>query len=64
MNRRTMTRIGLALILEAAVMTSRAAKAHEFKLESVMTGFVKIEPREAHLVVRVPFHALRSISSR
>src|ERR1700682_6399877 len=61
MNRRTMTRIGLALILEAAVMTSRAAKAHEFKLESVMTGFVKIEPREAHLVVRVPFHALRSI---
>jgi hypothetical protein len=61
MNRPWLTRIGLALILEVAVMTSRAANAHEFKLESVMTGFVKIEQREAHLVVRVPFHALRSI---
>ncbi|SRR6266436_3247620 len=59
MMRRSVTRIGLALVLAWAAL--RAANAHEFKLESVMTAFVKIEPREAHLVVRVPFHAVRSI---
>jgi hypothetical protein len=52
----------LTLVLVGALMIgSRPARAHEFKLESVMTGFVKIEPREAHLVVRVPFHVLRGI---
>jgi hypothetical protein len=60
------TRNGLALIFKVAaalgaLAIARAANAHEFKLESVMTGFVKVDPREAHLVVRVPFHVLRSI---
>jgi hypothetical protein len=60
------TRSWLALILKVAaalgaLAIARAATAHEFKLESVMTGLVKVEPREAHLVVRVPFHVLRSI---
>jgi hypothetical protein len=60
------TRSGLALIFKVAaalgaLAIARAANAHEFKLESVMTGFVKVDPREAHLVVRVPFHVLRSI---
>jgi hypothetical protein len=48
-------------MLGALTIASRPARAHEFKLESVMTGFVKIEPREAHLVVRVPLHVLRGI---
>jgi HupE / UreJ protein len=48
-------------LLVALMIPSRPGRAHEFKLESVMTGFVKIEPREAHLVVRVPFHVLRGI---
>ena len=49
------------VLLGALMIASRPARAHEFKLESVMTGFVKIEPREAHLVIRVPFHVLRGI---
>jgi hypothetical protein len=63
MSGRSGTPIALTSVwLGAALMiTSRPAHAHEFKLESVMTGFVKIEPREAHLVVRVPFHVLRGI---
>jgi hypothetical protein len=63
MSGRSGTPIALTSVwLGAALMiTSRPAHAHEFKLESVMTGFVKIEPREAHVVVRVPFHVLRGI---
>src|SRR5260370_26648521 len=63
MSGRPATPIALMPVLLGALMmtASRPARAHEFKLESVMTGFVKIEPREAHLVVRVPLHVLRGI---
>ena len=62
MNGRSAAPIALTTVLLGALMiASRPARAHEFKLESVMTGFVKIEPREAHLVVRVPLHVLRGI---
>jgi hypothetical protein len=55
----------LALVLHAAaalvvVATPRQVGAHEFTLESLMTGFVKIEPGQAHFVVRVPLHVLKS----
>lgn len=55
----------LALILHVAaalvaVVTPRPVSAHEFTLESLMSGFVKIESREAHFVVRVPLHVLKS----
>lgn len=55
----------LALGIQAAialgpVMNSRPASAHEFTTESLMNAFVKIEPREAHLVIRVPLHILKS----
>ncbi len=43
-------------------MTARPAGAHEFALESVASAFVKIEPRELRLVVRVPLHALKTIN--
>src|SRR5260370_22552562 len=62
MSGRSATPIALMPVLLGALMiASRPARAHEFKLESVVTGFVKIEPREAHLVVRVPLHLLREI---
>ncbi len=62
MSVRSATPIALTPVLLGALMiASRPARAHEFKLESVMTGFVKIGPREAHLVVRVPLHVLRGI---
>jgi hypothetical protein len=62
MSGRSATAIALtAVLLGALAIASPPARAHEFKLESVMTGFVKIEPREAHLVVRVPLHVLRGI---
>lgn len=48
--------LAIGLLVAAA-----PARGHEFKLESVITGFVKVEAREAHLVVRVPFHVLRGV---
>jgi hypothetical protein len=62
MNGRSAASIALTVVLLGVLMiASRPARAHEFKLESVMTGFVKIEAGEAHLVVRVPLHVLRGI---
>ena len=37
------------------------ASAHEFKLESLMNSFVKIEQQQAHLVIRVPLHVTRTV---
>ena len=58
-----MTRIParwLALLLFGAmVAVSWRAPAHEFTMDAVMNAFVKIDEREAHLVVRVPIFALR-----
>src|SRR5258708_3916311 len=62
MSGRSATRIALTPVLLGALMiASRPVRAHEFKLESVMTGFVKIEPREAHLAVRVPLHVVTGV---
>ena len=44
--------------LVAAVGT---ASAHEFKLESLMNGFVKVEPDELHLLIRLPLHVTKTI---
>jgi hypothetical protein len=51
--------IAIALLLPAAV--ALAAGAHEFSLESLMNAFVRIEQREAHLVIRVPLHAAKTV---
>jgi hypothetical protein len=55
--------IGFALLLPAAVALwlVRPADAHEFALESLINGFVKIDAREAHLVVRVPLHVVATV---
>ena len=57
----------LALVLPSAIAVCllvaavRPANAHEFKLESLMNAFVKVEPQELHLVIRLPLHITRTI---
>jgi hypothetical protein len=53
--------IALAVGALGAVVGPRPASGHEFSLESVMNAFVKIEPREAHLVIRLPLHVLKTV---
>jgi hypothetical protein len=38
-----------------------SAKAHDLPLDRMMNGFVKIEPRQANVVVRVPLDLLRGV---
>jgi hypothetical protein len=47
------------VFLGCAVLSPRPAGSHEFALDSTITAFVKIDPGQAHLVVRVPLHLLR-----
>src|SRR4029453_12863345 len=63
--RRRIPFYALALGLQVAlalgpVVIPPPANAHEFTMESLMNAFVRIESREAHLVVRVPLHVLKS----
>ena len=51
--------IAIALLVPAAL--ALGVCAHEFTLESLMNAFVKIEPREAHLVIRVPLHVTKTV---
>jgi len=44
-----------------AVWLVHPAEAHEFALESLINGFVKMDAREAHLLVRVPLHVVATI---
>src|SRR5689334_15607586 len=48
------------LSIVAAVAIAPAA-AHEFKLESLINSFVKLEADRAHLVIRLPLHLTRTI---
>ena len=50
-----------ALAMCLVLATVRPASAHEFKLESLMNAFVKIEAREAHLVIRLPLHVTQTV---
>jgi hypothetical protein len=54
--------MGAALVMW--VLGSPPAIAHQFPLSTVMNAFVKIEPTQAHLVVRVPLEVLTSEFSR
>ena len=63
--RRMIRSYALALSIQTVVVLGSvvipcAGSAHEFTIETLMNGFVKIEPRQAHLVVRVPLHVLKS----
>src|ERR1700682_4758899 len=43
-----------------AAACAQIVRAHEFKLDAVINAFVKIEPGEAQLVVRVPLYLFKS----
>ena len=47
--------------LVCAAACTQIARAHEFKLDAVINAFVKIEPGEAQLVVRVPLYLFKSV---
>jgi len=51
-----------ASLIACLVLSAGApAVAHEFKLESLMNSFVKVEPGRADLVIRLPLHITRTI---
>jgi hypothetical protein len=45
----------------AAATLVLPASAHEFKMESLINAFVKVDAHELHLVVRLPMHVTKSI---
>lgn len=53
--------VPVAMALGIVVLYVRAADAHEFKLESLMNAFVKVEDQELHLVIRLPLHITRTV---
>jgi hypothetical protein len=58
---RLRARFAALLSLGCALLVAAPARSHEFSLESVMNAFVAVEPREAHLVVRMPLHLLKTV---
>jgi hypothetical protein len=58
---RRRTRPILLALAGCGLIAAGPVRAHEFKLESVMTGFVKVEPTEMHLVVRLPLHVIATV---
>jgi hypothetical protein len=59
--RRTILFHTLALAaLALSVAIPRSASGHEFIMESLMNAFVRIEPTEAHVVIRLPLHVIKS----
>jgi hypothetical protein len=64
--RRAIPILALALVMQAGValgpvVTPRPASAHNPPFTNVMTGFVKIEAREAQFVIRVPLPVLEPV---
>ncbi len=51
--------MGAALVV-CVVLGSSPAIAHQFPLSTVINAFVKIEPTQAHLVIRVPLEVFTS----
>src|SRR5271155_3024990 len=60
----TMFRRGLLLVAVLAVFAAFflfPVKAHDLPLDRMMNAFVKIEPHQADLVIRVPLDLLRNV---
>jgi len=58
---RAMAHLLAALMALSLVLCAPLACAHEFKLDAVVNTFVKIEPTEAHLVVRAPLYLFKNV---
>jgi len=48
--------LGFALVLSCSLLA-----AHDLPTNTIMNAFVKIEPKQAHLVVRIPLDLLRGV---
>jgi hypothetical protein len=55
------TRGSKLVLLLAALAPPSPAAAHDLPFDRTMNGFVKVEPSQLHLVVRVPLDLLRSV---
>jgi hypothetical protein len=53
-------RFASALLLILLALCTSLARAHEFKLDAVMNAFIKIEPKEAHLIIRAPLYVFKA----
>jgi len=51
----------LAVFAMSFVFAAPLAIAHDFPLHTVMTSFVKIEPHQAHLIIRIPLDMVHSV---
>lgn len=54
-------RRALGFVLVSMGLCVPSARAHEFKLEALMNAFVKIDPTQAHLVIRAPLYLFKSV---
>ena len=61
MTRHGRRRSFLFVLLACALVAPDPAGSHEFAMKSVVNAFIKIDAREAHLVVRVPIHVLGEV---
>jgi hypothetical protein len=59
--RRCDSRLLAGWLLACVASWAQIAHAHEFKLDAVINAFVKIEPREAQLVIRAPLYLFKSV---
>ncbi len=50
-----------ASLFFALVLSSSLLAAHDLPTNTIMNSFVKIEPKQAHLVVRIPLDLLRGV---
>jgi hypothetical protein len=50
-----------ALLLACTAFCALPARAHEYKLDAVMTAFFKVEAKEAHLVIRAPLYVFKAV---
>jgi hypothetical protein len=55
------TRSAILVFLGYALLALGPAQSHEFALDSIISSFIKIEAREAHLVVRMPLHVIKTV---
>ena len=58
--KRRLLRQLLLFVALGAALCSFSGRAHEFKLDAVITAFVTVEPGVAHLVVRAPLYLFQS----
>jgi HupE / UreJ protein len=54
--------LGFAAVSLSLALASSPVEAHDLPINTVMNAFVKVEPHQAHLVVRVPLDLLRNVS--